>query len=212
MSIRGQLHRARRRQAYVLLAVATATSALAVPSTAAPAAQHARVAVERSSIVIPKPVSQDAGRGRYTLTPHARIVADAGATGVAHQLADDLRPATGYPLPVVTASGRHEPRHCRDISLRLDRSAAFPATASARATACTWARTVSLRVPSARTGCSTPSRPSVNFYRLRSRAAPGNTARGPCGPRRSSTIRATGTAASCSTSPGTTSHPWRSSG
>jgi hexosaminidase len=110
----------------VTFVAAATASGLAVPAIATAPTHHSRNATARSSDVIPKPVSQAAGHGRYTLTPHARIVAGPGATAVANQLADDLRPATGYSLPVVTASGRYEARHDRDISLQLDRSAAVP--------------------------------------------------------------------------------------
>jgi len=46
-----------------------------------------------------------AGNGRFTLTPGTRVVVAPGspaAAGVAKDLAADLRPATGYPLPVTT--------------------------------------------------------------------------------------------------------------
>jgi hexosaminidase len=85
----------------------TATAVrLAAATTTAPAA-------------IPKPVSMTAGSGRFTLAPGTRISVAPGSTaaaGVAQDLAGYLRPATGYPLPVVT--GRSEPGN---IALALGR-------------------------------------------------------------------------------------------
>lgn len=60
---------------------------------------------------MPKPVSAKMGRGHFTLTRRTRIVAAPGAhaaaeRAIAADLAAYLRPATGYPLPTVTASPR----------------------------------------------------------------------------------------------------------
>jgi hexosaminidase len=73
----------------------TAASAATVP---------AKVAAE--PLIVPKPVSMTAGRGRYVLTRQTRIVAAGSgpALAVARDLAGYLRPATGYPLPVVSGS------------------------------------------------------------------------------------------------------------
>jgi hexosaminidase len=73
-----------------------------VPAAKAPA----RVPVTRGPLapepqIIPKPVSMTAGHGWFTLTASTRIVTTAGpAEAIAEDLADCLRPATGYPLPV----------------------------------------------------------------------------------------------------------------
>jgi hexosaminidase len=59
--------------------------------------------------LVPKPVSMTLGRGGFTLNPTARIVVPSGskaALPVAQDLADYLRPATGYSLPVVTGSAQ----------------------------------------------------------------------------------------------------------
>ncbi|MBN9618585.1 MAG: beta-N-acetylhexosaminidase, partial [Actinobacteria bacterium] len=57
--------------------------------------------------VIPKPVSMSTGHGTFTLTRHAHIrITSAGARVVASDLAADLRPATGFPLPVSGGSAR----------------------------------------------------------------------------------------------------------
>jgi hexosaminidase len=57
--------------------------------------------------LVPKPVSMTVGQGSFTLAATARIVVPSGseaALPVAQDLADYLRPATGYSLPVVTGS------------------------------------------------------------------------------------------------------------
>ena len=212
MSIRAQLHRAWWRCAFVTFVAAAAASGLAVPAIATAPTHHSRDAAARSSDVIPKPVSQAAGHGRYTLTPHARIVAGPGATAVANQLADDLRPATGYSLPVVTASGRHEARHGRDISLQLDRSAAVPGDRFGEG----YRLQVSPHGVVARAATAHGLFNAVQTIRQMLPASIASRTRrhGPwtMRPRRSWTIRATSTAASCSTSPGTTSRRRQPSG
>ena len=75
--------------------------AVTASSAATPAASAAPVVD-----VVPKPASETVGSGRFTLPATARIVAAAGAgtsaeLPVARDLAAYLRPATGYPLPVV---------------------------------------------------------------------------------------------------------------
>lgn len=55
--------------------------------------------------IVPEPVHVTAGRGRFALTPRTRIVVPPGsapALTVGRDLAGYLRPATGYPLPVVS--------------------------------------------------------------------------------------------------------------
>ncbi|HEY3772662.1 MAG TPA: beta-N-acetylhexosaminidase [Solirubrobacteraceae bacterium] len=57
--------------------------------------------------IVPKPVSMQVGTGWFTLGAQARIAVSGGAQAmaVAHDLAGYLRPATGFPLPVVAGRG-----------------------------------------------------------------------------------------------------------
>ncbi|HUV89387.1 MAG TPA: beta-N-acetylhexosaminidase [Anaerolineae bacterium] len=58
--------------------------------------------------IIPRPVSATASGGAFSLTPETNIYVDPGTaelTGIAQYLADKLRPATGYGIQVLTASG-----------------------------------------------------------------------------------------------------------
>jgi len=74
------------------IAVVTSASADLAPATSVPQ-------------IIPKAVSTTVGQGSFTLTAAARIVVPTGseaALPVAQDLANYLRPATGYSLPVVT--------------------------------------------------------------------------------------------------------------
>ncbi len=74
------------------VATATPASADLAPATSVPQ-------------TIPKPVSTTVGQGSFTLTARTSIVVPSGsdaALPVAQDLADYLRPATGYSLPVVT--------------------------------------------------------------------------------------------------------------
>jgi hexosaminidase len=76
------------------IAVAMPASADLAPATSVPQ-------------IIPKPVSTTVGQGSFTLTAAASIVVPSGsdaALPVAQDLADYLRPATGYSLPVVTGT------------------------------------------------------------------------------------------------------------
>jgi len=73
------------------------------PAATAPPATTAAVAPKPK--IVPEPVRVTAGRGRFTLTPRTRIVVPPGsasALAVGRDLAGYLRPATGYPLPVVS--------------------------------------------------------------------------------------------------------------
>ena len=84
-----------------LLTVALLAAAVVAPS--APAAAASAVSLTN---VVPAPVSTaPAAVVTFTLSPAATIYADAAATDVAGQLAAILRRSTGYPLPVVLASG-----------------------------------------------------------------------------------------------------------
>jgi hexosaminidase len=76
------------------IAVVTPASADLAPATSVPQ-------------IIPKPVSTTVGQGTFTLTASTSIVVPSGsdaALPVAQDLADYLRPATGYALPVVTGN------------------------------------------------------------------------------------------------------------
>jgi hexosaminidase len=76
------------------IAVVTPASADLAPATSVPQ-------------IIPKPVSMTVGQGTYTLTASTNIVVPSGsdaALPVAQDLANYLRPATGYALPVVTGN------------------------------------------------------------------------------------------------------------
>jgi len=88
-----------------LRASGVAVVALGAAVSAAPAATaHPETPVPR---IIPAPAQLTAGSGQFALHAGARIVAsDPGTTAVAHDLAADLRPATGYRLPVVTGDAR----------------------------------------------------------------------------------------------------------
>src|SRR4051812_45215311 len=66
--------------------------------------------------VVPKPVSMTVGTGDFTISAQTHIVAEAGSAArvVATDLAAYLRPATGFPLRVVS-----DPGSDRDIRLVL---------------------------------------------------------------------------------------------
>ena len=67
--------------------------------------------------IVPKPLAAAPGRGAFELTRSSRIVVlDDVARGVARLLAEGLRPATGYRLPVTAARGG--PAH-GDVALVL---------------------------------------------------------------------------------------------
>src|SRR4051812_1820734 len=83
----------------VLTAAVVSLTAAGLPASAA----AATAAPERSvTDVVPAPVSAKADRkAEFRLTPSTVIAADGGAGQVADYLRGLLRPATGYPLPVV---------------------------------------------------------------------------------------------------------------
>src|ERR1700712_1750620 len=85
--------------------IATAAAPVTSPRTPAPVSQP----------IVPAPVASQPGAGRFTLQPHSRIVVtQSSARAVAAGLRSDLRPATGYLLPVV--AGRTRPG---DVTLQL---------------------------------------------------------------------------------------------
>ena len=119
---------------FTLAAILVSTSLVAgVPTVAtgitasADSAQASATASTGLSIV-PKPVSATVGSGQFTLTGTSRIVAAPGAgavpeLSVAADLAAYLRPATGYPLPVVSGTPRSG-----DITLKIGDPGTLPAS------------------------------------------------------------------------------------
>lgn len=104
--------RRRRSTRLIVSLLAAAAGYLVAVSPAPPAA----ASPDATPQVVPKPVSMTVGTGDFTITRQTHIVAKPGseARAVAEDLAAYLRPATGYPLPVVSGRGGH-----RDIRLEL---------------------------------------------------------------------------------------------
>lgn len=94
------------------LALLTALAlVLAVPTLVI--ARPADAATASAPRIIPKPVTMTVNKGAFQLTHATRVVAQGrDASAVAGALAAYLRPATGFPLPVVGG-----PAHARDIVL-----------------------------------------------------------------------------------------------
>ncbi len=93
-------------------AIAVAGVCAALSTGAATAAPTTDTAIPQ---LVPKPVSMTTGDGTFTLSTATRIVAASAATkAVANDLAADLAPATGYPLPVTGGTV-----HSGDIQLVL---------------------------------------------------------------------------------------------
>jgi hexosaminidase len=88
-------------------AVISAMSLSAVLGLGISAAGAAQSQPATTPQIIPKPASMQVAPGRFVLTRHTAIAVRGGAQAwaVAHALADYLRPATGYRLPVVTGRG-----------------------------------------------------------------------------------------------------------
>jgi len=82
-------------------------------SAASPAAAAA-VPTQATPQIVPAPVSLTTGQGTFTVTRHTRIVAAGAAMAIGHDLRADLRPATGFALPVVSGHP-----HTGDIVLSL---------------------------------------------------------------------------------------------
>jgi hexosaminidase len=110
----------RRRSTRVIVSVLAVFAGLAVT---VPGSPPVAVASAASPQLVPKPVSMTVGAGRFTLTRRTHIVARRGtaARAVAADLASYLRPATGYPVPVVSGPGRDG-----DIRLQLGDAPALP--------------------------------------------------------------------------------------
>ena len=114
---------------FAVLVIGVPLTVFAVTATAAPA--RPVTAVASTLDIVPKPVSAKLGHGQFTLTRHARIVAapnahSAAALTVAGDLAAYLRPATGYPLHVVTSAPRPG-----DIVLAIGNPVTLPVRARA---------------------------------------------------------------------------------
>lgn len=94
-----------------LAAIATAVClVVTLPVAQSAAATPANPGSASAPQLVPKPVSVSTGSGSYLLTPWTRIIVaaqSAAALPVAQDLAGYLRPATGYPLPVVTGNPGH---------------------------------------------------------------------------------------------------------
>jgi hexosaminidase len=103
----------------VVGAAATLVAATCLSASAHPAGPHVTAAAAAAPTIIPKPVSMITSNATFTLGENARIAASGSAAAVGTMLANDLRPSTGYDLPVVSGPGR-----AGDITLRL--AAAIP--------------------------------------------------------------------------------------
>jgi hexosaminidase len=95
--------------AFAVVAAGVPAAGVALTASATSAAPAAAAAAASKVDIVPKPVSVRTGSGQFLLTPHARIVAVAGANAaaemaVAGDLAAYLRPATGYGLPTVVGT------------------------------------------------------------------------------------------------------------
>jgi hexosaminidase len=125
-----------------------ASSAVARPAQARVTAAQASASTATVLDVVPKPVSATVGSGHFTLARGARIVVEPGAgkaaeLPVARDLATYLRPATGYPLPVVV--GGLEPG---DILLEAgDPAGLVPADAAEGYQLTTTATTATIEAP-----------------------------------------------------------------
>jgi len=86
------------------------TSCTASSESPVPAAEAAHSALET---LIPAPASVTAGEGVFTLTAETRIYVDATpeVSEVGFYLAEALRPATGYALPVIATTPPPPPGH-----------------------------------------------------------------------------------------------------
>ncbi|MET3806327.1 hexosaminidase [Nakamurella sp. UYEF19] len=106
----------------LLAALSLTVAGLAVPAAAAdplpaavPASAYLSTSAPAISSVVPKPVTSVPGTGVFTLAKGSRIVATQSATtSVARSLGADLRPSTGFALPVVSGPARNG-----DITLSL---------------------------------------------------------------------------------------------
>ncbi len=93
-----------RRRARVATAAGAVCALVGATLLSGPGAQAAPTADAAAPTIIPAPAQLQTGDGTFTLGPDARIVAPGGAAAVGQSLADALRPATGYALPVVSGT------------------------------------------------------------------------------------------------------------
>ncbi|HEY4017377.1 MAG TPA: beta-N-acetylhexosaminidase, partial [Pseudonocardiaceae bacterium] len=80
--------------------------------------------------VVPAPVSVTSAKTPYTVTAMTVVFAQSGsaaATGIANQLATELRRTTGFPLPVVTSTARRGPHADSGIAFLLNGPASLGA-------------------------------------------------------------------------------------
>jgi len=94
-----------RRSTRLIGSLIAAAAGFLVATSSSPPASAASSATPQ---LAPMPVSMTVGTGDFTITRQTHIVADPGSASraVAAELATYLRPATGYPLPVVSGPGR----------------------------------------------------------------------------------------------------------
>jgi hexosaminidase len=105
----------------VVACAAVASTVVAMAPSAGARPSHPSAHAGPATSVIPKPVTQTMRHGHFALTPHSRIVVNAGAAAIGADLAARLRPATGFGLRVASGSSRPG-----DIDIALDRRAAVP--------------------------------------------------------------------------------------
>src|SRR5579875_1572941 len=104
---------------FALVAPIGATAAIAPATPSSPNAHvHRTVAHHYRFTIIPKPVRIAVGRKHFTLRRTTRISVLGRADAIATDLARDLRPATGFPLPVT-----HRAPRTGDIVVQLNRHA-----------------------------------------------------------------------------------------
>lgn len=84
----------------------------ATPATAVVPAIEPTPAIQ----IIPQPMSVVPGKRSFVFSAHTQIVAAASAQALAEQLRDCLRPATGFPLPIVRTGAANS------VTLSLDRT------------------------------------------------------------------------------------------
>jgi hexosaminidase len=103
----------RRRSTCLIVSVLATVMGYVVTVSSSPPASAAPAETPQ---LVPEPVSMTVGSGGFTITRQTQIVAGPGSASraVAADLAAYLRPATGYPLRVVSGPGRD-----RDIRLEL---------------------------------------------------------------------------------------------
>lgn len=116
---------ARRRRTRLIVSILAVAAGYVV---AIPLSQAASAAPGPAPQLVPKPVSMTVGTGDFTITRQTHIVAAPGSAthAVAADLAAYLRPATGYPLPVVSGPGRDG-----DIRLELGDAPGLPPSQAA---------------------------------------------------------------------------------